>query len=83
MPKFFSAILVLLFLPGFGFSSQENDAQSKEQEEVSTNEDLMREHGILNRLLLIYQEIADRIDNNQPFPLVSLTESSHLVRNFL
>lgn len=53
------------------------------QEEVSTNEDLMREHGILNRLLLVYQEIANRIEKNQDFPIDSLAKSAKLVRNFL
>lgn len=53
------------------------------QEEVSANEDLMREHGILNRLLLIYQEIARRIENNQDFPIESLAKSAKLTRDFL
>lgn len=53
------------------------------QEEVSANEDLMREHGILNRLLLIYQEIAKRIEHKQHFPLETLAKSAKLVRDFL
>ena len=31
------------------------------EEDVSTNEDLMREHGVLNRVLLIYDEAMRRI----------------------
>lgn len=53
-----------------------------DHEEVSPNEDLMREHGILNRLLLIYQEIVRRIDNHETFPVQTLVESANLVRSF-
>lgn len=53
------------------------------QEEVAPNEDLMREHGILNRLLLIYQEISRRIDNHEPFPIHSLADAAHIARSFL
>jgi hemerythrin-like domain-containing protein len=67
--------------------SESNDKKTEwkqvEQEEVAPTEDLMREHGILNRLLLIYQEISRRIDNHESFPVGSLTESAHIVRSFL
>jgi hemerythrin-like domain-containing protein len=54
-----------------------------EQEDVSANEDLMREHGILNRLLLIYQEIARRIDNDEAFDVQSLAAAAQLMRTFI
>lgn len=57
--------------------------QSSSIEETSVNEDLMREHGILDRILLIYQEIVRRIENHQDFPLVALADSAKLVRNFI
>jgi len=43
-------------------------AQGKEEEDedVSANEDLMREHGVLNRILLIYDEAGRRIGIEQP-----------------
>src|SRR6185312_1980354 len=37
------------------------------EEDVSTNEDLMREHGVLNRVLLIYDEALRRIQANEKF----------------
>ena len=37
----------------------------KEELEVSPGEDLMREHGVLNRVLLIYEEISRRLDAGQ------------------
>lgn len=56
---------------------------SLEPKEVSPNEDLMREHGVLNRLLLIYQEFARRIENHEPFSVQALSDSAKLVRDFL
>lgn len=59
-------------------------AEEKEsEEEISPIEDLMREHGVLNRLLLIYQEIARRIENHERFPINALMVSASLVRSFL
>lgn len=78
MGKFLQLTLLIFFLPFVAFSSQPT-----EQEEVSANEDLMREHGILNRLLLIYQEIARRIDNHEHFDLQALTKSANIVKTFL
>lgn len=57
--------------------------EEKKSGAVSANEDLMREHGVLNRLLLIYQEIATRIDNYQQFPIDALSQTAQLVRNFV
>jgi hemerythrin-like domain-containing protein len=85
MRKLLSSMLTFLTIPCIAFSSEDtvNGKQSMEQEEVSANEDLMREHGILNRLLLIYQEIARRIDNHEPFDVQSLVKSANIVRTFL
>jgi hemerythrin-like domain-containing protein len=40
-------------LRGFGF--ERSPQEGKEEEEVAPAEDLMREHGVLNRILLIYE----------------------------
>lgn len=83
MRTFLSLLLTFLFIPYIVFSSQDAAKQPIEQEEVSANEDLMREHGILNRLLLIYQEIARRIDNHEQLEIQSLVKSANIVRTFL
>ena len=36
-------------------------AQAKEEKEVGAVEDLMREHGVLRRALIVYTELADRL----------------------
>jgi hemerythrin-like domain-containing protein len=57
---------------------------AKEQEDdVSTNEDLMREHGILKRVLLIYDEVIRRLDAKQDFPPQTVTDSADIIRKFI
>jgi len=38
--------------------------KEKEEEEVTPSEDLMREHGVFNRILLVYDACRLRILNN-------------------
>jgi hemerythrin-like domain-containing protein len=64
------------------FAQRRRGAQ-KAEENVSTNEDLMREHGILKRVLLIYEEFIRRIRANQDFPLQTVTDSAGIIRNFI
>ena len=54
-----------------------------QEEEVSPNEDLMREHGVLKRVLLVYQEIIDRIYNKKDFPPDIVFDSANIIRNFI
>jgi hemerythrin-like domain-containing protein len=55
----------------------------KEESEISPTEDLMREHGILNRVLLIYEEIIKRIDNKAAFPLSVLGKAVEIIKVFI
>jgi hemerythrin-like domain-containing protein len=57
--------------------------EEKENEEVSPPEDLMREHGVLKRILLIYGEAIRRIDNNEDLPPEPLGESAKIIRQFV
>jgi len=51
--------------------------------EVSTLEDLMREHGVLRRILLIYEEAAARLDKEKECPAETLTQATGIVRRFV
>lgn len=53
------------------------------EEDVSTNEDLMREHGVLNRVLLIYDEGIRRIQANEKFDPSVLTKAAGLIKSFI
>ncbi len=52
-------------------------------EEVSAPEDLMREHGVLNRILLIYEESMRRLREHRELPPEWLHRSADLVRRFV
>jgi hemerythrin-like domain-containing protein len=55
----------------------------EQEEEVSPAEDLMREHGVLNRLLLVYEEGARRIDTGETLPPETLATAASLIRRFV
>lgn len=57
--------------------------KEEEEEKVSTNEDLMREHGILKRVLLVYGEVIRRIRANQDFPPQAVTDAANIIRKFI
>ncbi len=52
-------------------------------EDVSPNEDLMREHGVLRRLLLVYEEIDRRLGDNKAVPPALLSRAAQLIRHFI
>ncbi|HOT65507.1 MAG TPA: hemerythrin domain-containing protein, partial [Dysgonamonadaceae bacterium] len=47
------------------------------------SEDLMREHGVLNRILLIYDTCSGYLQNNLPFDLKILHNSAQIIRTFI
>jgi hemerythrin-like domain-containing protein len=60
-------------------------APSKEQEteEVTPTEDLMREHGVLKRVLLVYDEVRRRIAANTEFPPDVVAGGARIIRSFI
>jgi hemerythrin-like domain-containing protein len=55
----------------------------KEEKEVTPNEDLMREHGILRRCLLVFGEAAIMLPSNPPLPWAdTLQKTAKLFRAF-
>jgi hemerythrin-like domain-containing protein len=52
-------------------------------EGVGPGEDLMREHGVLNRILLIYDEGIRRIRDHEPFMPDALHSAAGIIRTFL
>jgi hemerythrin-like domain-containing protein len=59
------------------------DAEKATEEEVSPPEDLMREHGVLKRVLLIYGEVLRRINAKQDFPPEALADAARIIRSFI
>jgi hemerythrin-like domain-containing protein len=53
------------------------------EEEVSPAEDLMREHGVLNRVLLVYEEGIRRLDADEDLPPEAISGGATVVRRFI
>src|SRR3954471_22304736 len=54
-----------------------------EEEDVAPPEDLMRGNGLLNRVLLVYDEALRRIDASQDLPPEAVRDSAGIVRSFI
>lgn len=79
-----SAASAGLLIPGLAFAHpQETAAEKKKNEDVSPAEDLMREHGVLNRILLIYDEHLRRLAAKQTFDGSVLVSAADIVRHFV
>jgi hemerythrin-like domain-containing protein len=57
--------------------------EEKKNNEVSPPEDLMREHGVLKRILLIYGEALRRMDANEDLAPEPLADSAKIIREFV
>jgi hemerythrin-like domain-containing protein len=64
-------------------TAREQKTQSTDEEGVSPAEDLMREHGVLKRVLLVYGEAIRRIDARRDLPPEPLADAANLVRSFV
>ncbi len=53
------------------------------EEEVTPAEDLMREHGLLNRILLIYDTCIKHLVNRTDFPPEALFHSAQIIHDFI
>jgi hemerythrin-like domain-containing protein len=60
-----------------------DDKKGQPDEEVGATEDLMREHGVLNRVLLIYEEGLRRLRDREEVPPEVFRRTAELVRKFV
>ncbi len=72
-----AGLLLVAGRPGAGA-----EAKGRE-EEVSPAEDLMREHGVLKRILLIDGEFIRRLQANEDVPLPALKDSTAIIGSFI
>jgi hemerythrin-like domain-containing protein len=62
---------------------KEKAGKEKDDEKISPAEDLMREHGVLNRILLIYDEHLRMLAEKKPFDGSILVSAADIVRHFV
>jgi len=75
-----------LVLPGeLGWARPGKDSEkaTEKKEDVTPTEDLMREHGLLNRVLLIYEEAVRRLEGKQDMPPETLASAAGIIRHFI
>lgn len=70
-------------VPALAFALPEKSKAENPAEEISPPEDLMREHGVLNRILLIYEEELRRLDGKGDFDPDVLAQAAGHVRSFV
>ncbi|MCW3123938.1 MAG: Hemerythrin cation binding domain protein [Flavipsychrobacter sp.] len=58
-------------------------SQKGGDEDVTTNEDLMREHGVLKRILLIYGEASSRLTAGKDINPALVGQSANLIKTFI
>jgi len=64
-------------------AKEEGKKPAAAESEVSAPEDLMREHGVLRRLLLIYEEALRRLRGEEAVSLAVFPRTATLVRKFV
>src|SRR5438128_7963364 len=75
---------VILAASGFSaIGSLVAKGHETKNDEVSPPEDLMREHGVLKRILLVYGEAIRRIDSKEDLPPEPLADSAKIIREFV
>jgi hemerythrin-like domain-containing protein len=72
-----AGVATLNVLPGC------KDKEEGEEKEVSPPEDLMQEHGLLNRVLLIYDTCKIHLLNKESFPIEVITSAAGIIRTFV
>ena len=67
----------------FAQQKPEEKEKEKEDEKISPAEDLMREHGVLNRILLIYDHHLRLLAEKKPFDGSILATAADVIRHFV
>lgn len=63
--------------------SADEQSDEKAEAEVTPGEDLMQEHGVLERVLLIYDESARRIETGEQLDFGIVDKGADIVRRFV
>jgi hemerythrin-like domain-containing protein len=79
---------LIVTLSGIAGVSLMSGCKGKEDEDdegqkVAPPEDLMQEHGLLNRILLIYDTCRTHLVNKSSFPKESLSNAANIIRTFV
>ena len=73
----------IIAVTAFGGASLLGMSGCKKEDDISPTEDLMREHGILNRILLVYDHFRGMIAANQSIDPGTLNTAAMIIQNFV
>jgi hemerythrin-like domain-containing protein len=78
-------IVTLSGAAGLSFLSgcKDKDEEGDEGQKVSPPEDLMQEHGVLKRVLLIYDACRMHLISKDTFPVEAISNSADIIRTFI
>jgi hemerythrin-like domain-containing protein len=76
-------LVTLSGIAGVGFLAGCKSNAEGEDKNVSPPEDLMQEHGLLNRILLIYDTCRMHLVNKENFPVQALSIAASIIRVFV
>jgi hemerythrin-like domain-containing protein len=79
----FIATAALVTAPAFALAAVDDQKNLKDMEDIGATEDLMREHGVLNRVLLVYEEGVRRLRAKEDIPPNVFRATADLVRKFV
>lgn len=68
---------------GVSFISGCKEKEESDGQKVSPPEDLMQEHGVLKRVMLIYDSCRIHLINKESFPIETLSNSAIIIRTFI
>jgi len=77
-----AAGLALPVFPNAALAAERQEGKGNESE-VTPVEDLMREHGILRRVLLIYEELVRRLEGTKELPTAVIGDTAGIIRRFV
>jgi len=84
--QYTSVASAAVLVPAISFANPQKPPsaeKTRDAEEISPAEDLMREHGVLNRILLIYDHHLHMLTTKQTFDGSVLVRAADIVRHFV
>lgn len=76
-------IIAVTGIVGVNLMQSCKEDEDDEGQKVSPPEDLMQEHGLLNRVLLIYDNCKIKLVNKESIPIEAIANSANIIRTFV
>jgi hemerythrin-like domain-containing protein len=78
-----TGLITAAFAGSIGAGESTAKSESQPAKDISPPEDLMREHGVLNRILLVYDECLRRMHSQEHFDVSVVVGAAKIVRTFI